>query len=121
MTTGPAEPRHAGGAKEHGASPRALTLTLVALLVLAGLSLVLRFAHLGSYGFLAALVIAVVKAVLVALVFMELWQEKPSARFAFAAGLSLFALLLALVVADILTRTIPPLSNPPGTAQRVHG
>lgn len=117
MTTGRVEP----GAKEHGASPRALTVTLAILLLLAGLSLVLRFAHLGSYSFLAALVIAVVKAVLVAFVFMELWHEKPSARFAFVTGLSLFALLLALVVADILTRTVPPLSNPPGTAQRYHG
>jgi cytochrome c oxidase subunit 4 len=119
MSTQSAERNHADGAKEPSA--RALTATLVALLLLAGISLALRFAHLGSFGFLAALLIAVVKAVLVAIVFMELWHEKPSARLAFAAGLSLFALLLALVVADVLTRTIPPLSNPPGTAQRVHG
>jgi cytochrome c oxidase subunit 4 len=108
-------------AKEHGASTRTLTVTLVALLVLAGLSLVLRYAHLGSFSFLAALLIALVKAVIVAFVFMELGHEKPSARFAFAAGLSLFALLVVLVVSDVLTRTIPPLSNPPGTAERYHG
>jgi cytochrome c oxidase subunit 4 len=105
----------------NGSSVRALTWNVVALLLLAGLSLVLRFAHLGSFGFLAALVIAVVKAVLVAVIFMELWREKPTARFAFAAGLSLFALLLTLVVADVVTRAIPPLQNPPGTAQRYHG
>jgi cytochrome c oxidase subunit 4 len=108
---------HAG----EGASPRALTYTLIALLVLAGLSLALRFAHLGGFSFLAALVIAVVKAVLVAVVFMEFLHEKPTVRFAFATGLSLFALLVVLLVADVLTRAIPPLSNPPGTGQRYHG
>ncbi len=115
------EPGFPTRAAEQGASARALTYALIALLLLAGLSLVLRFAHLGSYSFLAALVIAAVKAVIVALVFMEFWHEKPTVRFAFAAGLSLFALLLSLIVADILTRAIPPLSNPPGTAQRYHG
>jgi cytochrome c oxidase subunit 4 len=99
----------------------ALTATLVALLLLAGLSLALRFAHLGTTGLFVALVIAAVKAVLVAVVFMELWRERPTARFAFGAGLSLFALLVGLVVADVVTRAIPPLSNPPGTAQRAHG
>ncbi len=116
-----AEPEAAAQHAEEGPSPRALTYTLIALLVLAGLSLALRFAHLGGFSFLAALLIAVIKASLVAVVFMEFLHEKPTVRFAFATGLSLFALLVVLLVADVLTRTIPPLSNPPGTAQRYHG
>jgi cytochrome c oxidase subunit 4 len=104
-----------------GPSPRALTYNLIALLLLAGSSLVLRFAHLGSFSFLAALLIAVIKALLVAFVFMEILHEKPTVRFAFATGVSLFALLVVLLVADVLTRTVPPLRNPPGTAERDHG
>jgi cytochrome c oxidase subunit 4 len=114
----------AGGATttpEEGSSLKALTLSLIALLLLAGLSLVLRFAHLGDAGFFVALGIAFVKAVIVAILFMELWHEKPTVRFAFGAGLSLFALFLSLVVADVVTRATPPLENPPGTAPRAHG
>ncbi|HTQ44264.1 MAG TPA: cytochrome C oxidase subunit IV family protein [Polyangiaceae bacterium] len=102
-------------------TPRALLLTLVALLVLAGVSLAFRFAHLGDFGFAVALGIAAIKAVLVGLVFMEITVEKPTVRFAFAACLSLFALMIALLVADIVTRSPPPLGTPPGTEARYKG
>jgi caa(3)-type oxidase subunit IV len=67
------------------------------------------------------MLIAVIKALLVAILFMELLHERASVRFAFAAALSLFALLLVLVVADVLTRRVPPLRNPPGMADRYYG
>jgi caa(3)-type oxidase subunit IV len=102
-------------------SAAALTLNLVALLALAGISLALRYAHLGALGFFAALAIAVVKMLLVAVVFMELVREKPTVRIAVATGFALFALLMALVIADVLTRAISPLGNPPGTAERARG
>jgi len=102
-------------------SARGLFLTLVALLVLAGFSLTMRFAHLGDLGYLVGLGVAAIKAGLVAVFFMELLVEKVTARFAFATCLVLFALLLALVLADIVTRPVPPLENPPGTAQRARG
>lgn len=102
-------------------SPRALLLTLLALLVLAGASLAFRFAHLGDFSFPVALGIALIKAILVAVVFMEITIERPTVRFAFAACLSLFALMLALLVADVLTRSPPPLGAPPGTEARYKG
>ena len=102
-------------------SARGLLLTLVALLALAGISLVMRFQHLGAAGYAVGLGIAAVKAALVGVFFMELHLEKPTARFAFATCVSLLALFLALVVADVLTRPVPPLSNPPGTASRARG
>ena len=102
-------------------SPRALFLTWVALMVLAGLSFGLRFVSLGWFGFVAALGIAAIKAILVALVFMEIAYERLSVRLAFLAGLSLFAIMLALMLGDILTRRPAPLENPPGTAQRYRG
>jgi cytochrome c oxidase subunit IV len=102
-------------------SARALLLTLLVLLMLAGASLVFRFAHLGDFSFPVALGIALIKAILVAVVFMEITMEKPTVRFAFAACLSLFALMLALIVGDILTRSPPPLGPPPGTEARYRG
>jgi caa(3)-type oxidase subunit IV len=68
-----------------------------------------------------ALGIAAIKAVLVAVVFMEITLEKPVVRFAFAACLSLFGLLIALMVGDILTRSPPPLGTPPGIESRYKG
>jgi cytochrome c oxidase subunit IV len=106
---------------EEGTSARGLFFNLLALLALAALSFGLRFAHLGALGMPAALVIAAVKAVLVGLVFMELAFEKPSVRFAFAAGLLMIVVMLALMIADVMTRSVPPLQDPPGTQPRAYG
>jgi cytochrome c oxidase subunit 4 len=102
-------------------SARGLLLTLVALLLLAGLSLALRFAHLGGWGYAVGLGIAVVKAALVGVFFMEILVEKAAVRLAFATCVVLLALLLALVLADVVTRAGPPLEDPPGTEPRVRG
>jgi cytochrome c oxidase subunit 4 len=107
--------------RNRGPSAKTLFVVLVVLLVLAGISLALRFAHIGSFSFPVALGIATIKAVLVAFFFMELLHEKGAVRFAFLTGLSLFALLMVFVIADVLTRSVPPLKAPPGTAERYHG
>jgi cytochrome c oxidase subunit 4 len=109
-----------GGAEE-GASARGLLLTWVALMVLAGVSFGFRFAHLGTLGMGVAIGIAAVKAILVGLVFMELAFERPSIRFAFAAGLAMIAIMLSLMIADVITRAVPPLAPPPGTEPRQYG
>ena len=108
------------GAAE-GASARGLFLTWAALMGLAAVSLALRFAHLGALGMPVALVIAAVKAVLVGLVFMELAFEKPSVRLAFAAGLLMIVIMLALMIGDVVTRAAPPLETPPGNEPRAYG
>jgi cytochrome c oxidase subunit 4 len=105
--------------KEPGAG--VLFLTLVALLTLAALSLVLSRLNLGGYSYPVALGIAVVKAALVAVFFMELLHEATATHLALGAGLTLLGLLIALLVADVVTRTVPPLEPPPGNAQRSHG
>jgi cytochrome c oxidase subunit 4 len=102
-------------------SARGLFFTLLTLLLLAGFSLAMRFAHLGGAGYVVGLGVAAVKACLVAVFFMDILAEKVTVRLAFATCLSLFALLLALVLADVLTRSSPALQNPAGTAQRAHG
>ncbi len=58
---------------------------------------------------------------LVGLVFMELAFEKASVRLAFAAGLVMIAVMLALMIGDVVTRAVPPLENPPGTEPRSYG
>ena len=108
------------GATQRAPRRAALFFTWSALMALAGLSLALRFSHLGNLGMPAALGIAAVKAVLVGLVFMELAFEKPSIRLAFAAGLLMIAIMLALMIADVHARG-SPLGNPPGTEQRDYG
>jgi cytochrome c oxidase subunit IV len=100
---------------------RGLLLTLVALLVLAAVSFGLRFANLGGMSYVVALGIAAIKAVLVAVFFMEILAEKVTARLAFATCITLFALLLAFVLADVVTRSRPPLDHPAGTAPRFRG
>ena len=61
------------------------------------------------------------KAGLVVVFFMELLVERPTVRFAFATCVSLFALMLALVVADVVTRPVAPLRSPAGTQARDRG
>lgn len=102
-------------------SARGLLVTLLALLALAGFSLAMRFAHLGGAGYVVALGVAAIKAALVAVFFMEILVERATVRFAFVTCLSLFALLLAFVLADVVTRSQAPLENPAGTAQRYRG
>ncbi|HEX3770804.1 MAG TPA: cytochrome C oxidase subunit IV family protein [Polyangiaceae bacterium] len=117
-----ADEGHGGEAHEpRAASAGHLFLTWVALMALAALSFGLRFAHLGALGMPAALIIAGAKAVLVALVFMELAFERPSIRLAFAAGLLMIAIMLALMIGDVVTRAVPPLENPPGMQPRAAG
>jgi cytochrome c oxidase subunit 4 len=106
---------------EHDVSPRSLFVTWLALMLLAALSFGLRFVNLGAYNFPIAMGIAAVKAVLVALVFMELAFEPATLRFAFATGFALLALLLVFMISDVLTRTVAPLDPPPGMEQRYHG
>jgi len=110
-----------GDTQTRETSARGLTLTLLALLVLAGFSLTMRFAHIGAASYFVGLGVAAIKAALVVVFFMEILVEKVTVRLAFAVCLSLFVLLLALVLADVLTRSTPPLQNPPGSAQRYRG
>lgn len=105
----------------HPTSPRGLLLTLIALFLLAGLSLILRYAHLENWGYPVALGIAVIKAVLVAIFFMEILTERPTVGLALITGVLLLVALMVFVLADIMTRAAPPLSSPPGMEERAHG
>jgi len=92
--------------------PRRLLLAWVGLLMLLGLTVTLAYQPLGASNNIAALLIATLKAALVAAVFMEL-SERRALTIAFAsAGFFWLAIMLWLVFSDYLTRPNFPPSAP---------
>ena len=87
-------------------------LVWVALMVLTGVTLAVWKTHL-SYGarVVVALSIATVKAALVAVIFMHLWEERGVARLVLVVSALFVALLIGLTLLDNATRF--PYANPP--------
>lgn len=80
-------------------------LVLAALLVLLGLSAGSALLPLGVFNTIANLGIAVCKALLVLAFFMRLRWDNPLLRIVASAGFAWLAVLIALALADVLTRT----------------
>jgi cytochrome c oxidase subunit 4 len=92
--------------------PRHLLLAWLGLLLLLGLTVTLAYQPLASFNGVAALLIATLKAAIVAAIFMEL-SERRSLTIAFAsAGFFWLAIMLWLVFSDYLTRPSFPPSPP---------
>jgi cytochrome c oxidase subunit IV len=85
-------------------SGRPIVLALLALLVLTGLSWGLAHLPLGAFDTAAALGIAVVKASVVAFVFMELIHTDVVPRFVVLATLLFIVLMCAGIVTDVYFR-----------------
>lgn len=83
---------------------RRLVLTFCALVALGALSLGLSFVPLGVLASPAAYSLATLKAVLVAMVFMELRDASASIRWTAIAAPLFVALLSAFVVGDVVGR-----------------
>jgi caa(3)-type oxidase subunit IV len=79
-------------------------LTSAAVLALAAGSWALAHAPLGAFAAPVALLVAALKASLVAAVFMRLWEGTTAARFAIALALGFIALLALAVVSDVVLR-----------------
>jgi cytochrome c oxidase subunit 4 len=79
-------------------------VTLAALLALTAATCAISFIDLGRMNVVAAVVIAFVKASLVALIFMHLRYSRGIMRIVMASGLFLLAILIALTMGDYLTR-----------------
>lgn len=84
-----------------------------ALMLFAGLSFFLSFVDLGVMTVPAAMIISLIKALLVAIFFMELIEQRFVNRFVLIGAAAFVVLLIAFMVADVLTRGTPPLL-PPG-------
>ncbi|HET8724942.1 MAG TPA: cytochrome C oxidase subunit IV family protein [Anaeromyxobacteraceae bacterium] len=92
--------------------PAQYVMVWAALMVLTGVTLAVWKTDM-SYGMrvFVALAIATVKAALVAIFFMHLWEEKGVARLVLVVSAMFVALLIGLTLADNATRF--PYANPP--------
>jgi cytochrome c oxidase subunit 4 len=93
-------------------STRRYYLVWIALLVFTAITIVVGVVHLpGGWALVVALAIAVVKATLVALFFMHLWDHGGANRLVLGTALFFLGLLVGLTLLDNATRF--PLTNPP--------
>lgn len=83
---------------------RTIWLTGVALLLLLALTVGLPFVGLRSIEPITSLVIAGIKAVLIAIIFMHLYRDAPMVRLFAIAALLWFGILMCLTLSDYMTR-----------------
>jgi cytochrome c oxidase subunit 4 len=81
-------------------------LIWAALLLLLMLSLVLAYVPMGVFTPTAGILIALVKASLVILLFMNMATSKPLIRLAPLSGLVLLTAMFLLTLADVLARLV---------------
>ncbi len=93
--------------------PRALTISWLALLGLLALTLFAAYQPLGAFNTVVALTIALIKAAIVAALFMELRGDDGLTIVFASAGFFWLAVLFWLALADFLTRPgFPPRLSP---------
>ena len=97
---------HAHSASHHGPKKpvRVYMLTLVALLILTVITVVVAQFDLGQANVFAAILIATVKATVVALFFMHLLHDKPMNSIILGTALVMLGLLLSFSFMDSSTR-----------------
>ncbi|MBV9127788.1 MAG: cytochrome C oxidase subunit IV family protein [Verrucomicrobia bacterium] len=98
-------------ASQHAAeTPRStLVKNAVALFVLLGITVGANFLDLGSFNVVVALLIALIKAALIVLIFMEVRHRSPVLWMFVAAGFFWLLLMLMMTMADYSTRSaLPP-------------
>lgn len=83
----------------------------VALLVLLGATYAIAEVDLGDWNFVAAAAIAVCKALLVILFFMEVWYSPRLIWLSATAGFFWLGVMIYLTLADYLNRTAVPFSE----------
>jgi cytochrome c oxidase subunit 4 len=90
---------------EHIDSIKTYAAVWIVLLILTGVTTAVAFVDLGSFSVVVALVIAFSKTMLVALFFMHIRHSTKLTRLVVLGGLLWLAILLALTMADIVTRS----------------
>ena len=96
--------------RSHKTGPKPPTLrmnlwVLAALLALLALTVGSAHLELGPFNVIVSLAIAIAKALLVMTFFMRLNTDSPLLRIVAASGFAWLSVLIALAIADLLTRT----------------
>jgi cytochrome c oxidase subunit 4 len=91
---------------QHIDSVKTYALVFIGLITLTVFTTAVAFVDLGSFSVIAALVIAVCKAMLVALFFMHLRHSTILTRLVVISGLLWLLILLLLTLADYTTRGV---------------
>ncbi len=94
------ETSHAAHAHEEHGGPKLYTGILIALLILTGITVGAAYIDLGSGNVVVALIIATIKASLVALFFMHLRWEKPVNSIIAVAGFLFLGIFLMFCMID---------------------
>ena len=82
-----------------------------ALMLLLALTWYVGYLDLGMFNLIIALIIAVTKAMLVALFFMHLKSSSPLLRLAATVGVIWFLIMLSFTLGDYFTRGLVPLNH----------
>jgi cytochrome c oxidase subunit 4 len=106
--------------KSHGGYGKAL-LVGVALLALTTLSFGLSRLHLGTWGLVVALAIAVIKATLIAFFFMHLSERSGGPRLVFATAALFVVILIGLILVEASDRPWSAMPPGPFTVERLPG
>jgi cytochrome c oxidase subunit 4 len=85
-------------------SVRTYVAVWIALLVLTGLTVAISKIELGEFNFIVAMTIAVIKASLVALIFMNVKGSSSMTKLFVGAGLLWLVILISLILSDYATR-----------------
>ena len=89
---------------EHIDSIKTYALIWIALLILTGVTTAVAYVDLGNFSIIVALMIAFFKTMLVALYFMHVRHSTRLTRLVVVGGLLWIGILLALTMADVVTR-----------------
>ncbi len=93
--------------EEHNVGYTTYLLVWLALMVLTGITVWVSYLHFGVFNIVVALLIASIKASLVALYFMHLKFEDKTTWIFVLYPIVLLALLIGLTAADVFFRTTP--------------
>lgn len=90
--------------EHHIVSPLVYVLIFGSLLTLTGITVAAAYVDLGFLNLAAALTIAIIKSTLVVLFFMHVKYSSHLVKVFVAAGFLWFAIMIALTLADYMTR-----------------